>query len=229
MAWNGSPAMKVRPGWRGWVLVAAVALVLAGCRHKDSVVPPVAPTASPSPSPSGSASPTPVPVATLAPTSVTTSEPLADAGGSIVVSAGPGQLAGMLVYPSSTTGGSDVAEFALTTTIPTLPNPQPTGTALVAFELQLPSAWTFSNGLVVSPVVFPSGFTTTGLTFYETVYDTSAGTLIATLGPASTTTESVVFAAPTPAAAFTANVLDTYAYVVSACASCTTSSGTVKY
>ncbi|MGD0050895.1 MAG: hypothetical protein ABSD03_03620 [Vulcanimicrobiaceae bacterium] len=194
-------------------------------------MPPATATPSPSPTASGSSAPsaTPVPVPTPAPASTTAAGTIGDAAGKITVSAGPAELAGMLDYPGSATAGTAAAEFALTTTIPTLPSPQPTGTALVAFELQLQSAWTFNGGLVVSPVALPSGYSTSGLTFYETLYDLSAGTWIAQVGPGTVNGEAVTFSAPT-VPTFSANLLDTYAFILSACASCTTTtSGPVKY
>jgi hypothetical protein len=137
----------------------------------------------------------------------------------------------MFDYPPSSTGGSDAAQLEMTTTIPTLPNPQPAGTALAAFELQLQSAWTFNSGLVVSPIALPNGYTTTGLQFYESIYDITSGTSYGTLGPAVVNGDALTFSAATPPTAFPVNALDTYAFVLSGTASSSgaTPTGPVKY
>jgi hypothetical protein len=228
--------MIVRPGWRGWALVASVAFVLVACHKKDDdVVPPVVATATPTATPVGTATPTPtatpVAVATLAPTTAEAGATIGTTAGSITVSGGPGQLAGMLDYPASTSSGTDAAQLEMTTTIPTVPNPQPAGTALAAFELQLQSAWTFDNEPVVSPVALPNGYTTTGLQFYEYVYDSTAGISYGALGPATVSGDLLTFSAPSPATAFPVNALDTYAFVLSGVApsSGTSPNAPVKY
>ncbi|MGD1068129.1 MAG: hypothetical protein ABR975_15075 [Vulcanimicrobiaceae bacterium] len=227
--------MNVPFGLRGWLLVAAVAVVVVGCHKKDDVVPPVAPTATPTAGASATATPTPtatpVVAATLAPTQAQTTGTIADAAGSITVSGGPGALGGVFDYAASTSGGTDSATLLMTTTIPTVPGTIP-GTPLAAFELQLNNAWTFSNGYVVTPLTLPNGYVTTGLSFFEYVYDTTEGMQIGSaIGPATATGDTLTFPSPSPAATLSANALDTYAVVLTATAqSSPTTTGTpVKY
>jgi hypothetical protein len=226
--------MNVPSGLRGWLLVAAVAVVAVGCHKKDDVVPPVAPTATPtagvSATPTATPTATPSPTATIAPTTTGTMTTVVPAGGSITLSSGTGGLAGSLVYAASTSGTGDPANATLTTTIPILASPPP-GTNLAAFELQLNTAWTFANGLYVSPFVLPSGYPTTGLSFYEYIYDTTSGLQVGSpLGPVTSTGDSLMFAAPSPVTAFSANALDTYAVILTAATAGSSSTGTpVKY
>ena len=232
--WNGL-GMIVPSRLRGWLLGAAVAVVAVGCHKKDDVVPPVAPTPTPtasaSTSPTATPTPTPIPAATIAPTTTGTTTTVVPAGGSITLSSGAGGLAGSLIYAASASGTGDSANAELTTTIPTLASPPP-GTNLAAFELQLTqSAWTFANGLYVSPFVLPNGYTTTGLSFYEYVCDTTSGAPCSSLGPATISGDSLTFSAPSPVTAFSAAMLDTYAVILTAVTttSPTTTGTPVKY
>ncbi|HTW83756.1 MAG TPA: hypothetical protein VMD91_06805 [Candidatus Sulfotelmatobacter sp.] len=226
--------MSVPSGLRPWLLALAVAVVAVGCHKKDSVVPPVSPTATPSPvgSPTATptASPTPTPAPTLPPTSAQAGITVTDAGGSQGISGGPGSLGGILAEPTSSSSGTVTGTLLVTTNVPTLPSPAPTGTALAAFELQLNSGWVFGSTPYVSEMMLPNGFSTTGLVFYESIYDISSGVSYGQLATSAVTNDDLTFAAPAATGTFTVNALDTYAFVLSSAPTATTPTGSpVKY
>ncbi len=203
--------MRAGLGRPVWYAIVAIAFVAAGCHRKESVLPPV-PTPSPSPSASASPSPSPTPVGTIAPTSAQTSTTLDNAGGSLLLSSGG--LSGTLTYPGSNATGAVGAAFTMNTQIPSLPSPQPTGTPIVAFTLQLSATATFTGPLAVSPVTLPSSFSPNGASFFETLYDTTAGVQLGTAAQGTVSGQTLTFTAPA-AGSFAATAGDVYAFVVS--------------
>ncbi len=200
-----------RPLW-GAALVLTV-FVAAGCHKKsDSVIPPVEPTASPSPVASVTPSPSPSPVGTIAPTSAQTSATLNNAGGSLMLSSNG--LSGTLSYPGNTGSASVGAAFTMSTTVGTLPSPAPTGTPIVEFTLQLSTTTTFTGPLVVTPVSLPSSFSPNGATFYESLYDTTAGVQLGSTAQGNASGQTLTFPGAT-AGQFSANAGDVYAFVIS--------------
>jgi hypothetical protein len=122
-------------------------------------------------------------------------------------------LAGTLVYPASTAGASASGAFTLTTLGPVVPSPAPTGTSSIYFTLQFSTTIAFQSGFVVSPVTLPASIPTTGVTYQETIYDSTTG---ATIGPPATGTvagQTISFAASGGALSATAG--DIYLIVIS--------------
>ncbi len=103
--------------------------------------------------------------------------------------------------------------FTFTTTPPTsgagsnLPN------ALVYFEVVLNSSVTFTSPFTISPVVFPTSYSTSGLTFTETFYDQTKGTQIGSTVQGVINGQNVTFTPPGNGS-FTATANDVYLAVV---------------
>ncbi|MGH7707445.1 MAG: hypothetical protein ACREM6_05895 [Vulcanimicrobiaceae bacterium] len=96
------------------------------------------------------------------------SQPLPNAGG----------YGGTLTYSSNNSTAGATMTLTTTTAATTVPNPQPTGTALAYYELVLSQSITFTNGLDTASLTLPPSLNTSGHTFYDTVYDQTAGVLI---------------------------------------------------
>jgi hypothetical protein len=100
--------------------------------------------------------------------------------GSSVALPNAADYSGTLTYPSNNSSGA-TATLTTTTNATAVPNPQPTGTILVYFTVNFSQTITFNSSVVLSPVNLPPTVNTAGHTFYNTVYDTTAGMQ---LGPA---------------------------------------------
>ncbi|MGP6156778.1 MAG: hypothetical protein ACLPYS_04550 [Vulcanimicrobiaceae bacterium] len=202
-----------RSGTLAWVLFCAAALGVSGCHKNNNVVP--AADISPSPGASVSAgpstSPSPSPSPSLAPGTATTSFTLVPGGGSVTLSTNG--VAGTLVYPASTAGASASGAFTLTTVAPAIPSPAPTGTSSIFFQLQFSTTIAFQSGFVVSPVTLPLSVTTTGVTWLETIYDSTTGATIGSAATGSVSGQTVSFAAV--GGPFSATAGDIYLIVIS--------------
>jgi len=92
---------------------------------------------------------------------------------------GAGGYNGSLQYSTNDAPGGTTIAITTSTTAPgTLPNPQPTGTPLVYVSYSVSNATTFTQGIQSLTVTLPNNISTSGQTFYETVYDLTAGTNI---------------------------------------------------
>jgi hypothetical protein len=122
-------------------------------------------------------------------------------------------LAGTLVYPASTAGASASGAFTLTTLGPVVPSPAPTGTSSIYFTLQFSTTIAFQSGFVVSPVTLPASIPTTGVTYQETIYDSTTGATIGTPATGTVAGQTISFAASGGALSATAG--DIYLIVIS--------------
>ena len=96
---------------------------------------------------------------------------------------GIGGFSGSIAYSTNNAASGTNANITASMTAPsTLPNPLPSGTPLLYVSLSLNQAATFTQGIESLSVTLPSSVATAGQTFYETVYDLTAGTNI-TNGP----------------------------------------------
>ena len=93
---------------------------------------------------------------------------------------------GSIQYASNNAPANTTASFVASTVAPgTLPGTQPTGTPLLYVSYSLSNTATFTQDLESINVTLPGSVTTTGENFYESVYDTTAGTNVT---PSSGTT-----------------------------------------
>jgi streptogramin lyase len=93
---------------------------------------------------------------------------------------------GSIQYASNNAPANTTTAFIASTVAPgTLPGTQPTGTPLLYVSYSLNNTTAFTQDLESINVTLPSSVTTTGENFYESVYDTTAGT---NLTPSSGTT-----------------------------------------
>ncbi len=120
-------------------------------------------------------------------------------------------IGGTLQYVSNN-AFSNTGTFTLTTTGPTSGLASSVPNALVYFEVQLPSAITFVAPFTISPVVFPTSFSTSGMTFTETLYDQTSDTQIGSTVRGTVSGQSVTFTPGSGSFATKAN--DVYVAVV---------------
>jgi len=208
---------RSRPSLFVWALCAAVAVAISGC-HSDKKVIPVAPTATPtvnaseSPSAGPSSSPTPSPTPSNFGGSASTNATINPAGGLVTLSTGG--FGGTFVYPANNAGASAGLGFTIETVAPSnIPQPGPTGTPFLYFEVRMNPSVQFDSGLVVSPVTVPSSVQTVGVNFAETIYDATVGSQ---LGPTLTGTvngQQITFS-PT-SGVLMATAFDDYQFIIS--------------
>ncbi len=186
---------------RSWCALGLVALSISGC-HIHNTMPDVSPGGSPSGNPTANSNGLPT-------TDASTQFSVNGGGGNVpILSQGVG---GTLTYVGSN-AISVTGTFTLSTVAP-VSAPPTTTNALIYFETQLGANATFNAPFYVSPVVFPDGYSTSGTTFTETLYDASGNPIGAPLTGA-VSGQSVTFPAP-PNGSFPTTSTDTYFAVIS--------------
>lgn len=190
---------------RAWCALGIVALALSGCHIHNAGVPNV--------SPSGDVLPSDIPTNSsgLPVTDASTQFSVNGGGGNVPISSQG--VGGTLAYgPNNAI--SITGMFTLTTTAPVFSAPATSGTPLIYFEVHFGSDVTFKAPFYVSPVVFPDGYSTSGTTFTETLYDETMNTQIGAPVTGVVNGQSVTF--PSPGGGSLAAVSgDTYLAVIS--------------
>ncbi len=187
---------------RSWYALGIVSLSISGC-HIHNTMPGVSPSGSPSGNPTNNSNGLPT-------TDASTQFSVNGGGGNVpILSLGVG---GTLTYVGSN-AISVTGTFTLSTVAPASAPPTTTN-ALIYFEVQLGSSATFNAPFYVSPVIFPDGYSTSGTTFTETLYDENTGLAIGVPLTGVVTGQSVTFPAP-PSGSFPTISTDTYLAIIS--------------
>jgi hypothetical protein len=189
--------------WWCALSVGALLISLSGCHIHNTVPPP--------PPPSGATfSPSTGPTGSLPSTQASTTFNVSSGGGTVPLSSQG--LGGTLQYSGSNVF-SAAGTFTLTTTAPTSGPGANLSNALVYFTVQLNSSVTFIAPFTISPVVFPTSYSTSGITFTETLYNQNGGGPIGSPVPGVVNGQSVSFTPPGNGS-FTANANTVYLAVV---------------